>query len=192
MCRGSSSASSRPRDARSRARRRAALAAALAVVVLAATGCGYHLESAGATRFSDPSLRMDLGPFRNDSADPDAGAYIAARLREELRRSGFRGSFGRIGADYLVEGKVGEMPVDVFSHSGSGFALENRLTVVVEIRVISVRRGEVLWKASGLQETASFYAGPDAQYTEANRRAAFEEVAKRLVLRMAQTIRVVL
>ena len=135
---------------------------------------------------------MDLAPFRNDSAEADAGAYIAARLREELRRNGFRGSFGRTGAEYLIEGTVRDMPVDVFSHGSDGFALENRLTVVVDIRVIDVRGGGVLWKASGLKETASFYAGSDAQYTEANRRAAFEEIARRLVFRMAQTIRVVL
>jgi hypothetical protein len=167
-------------------------AASLGLLLFAMPGCGYHLQSGGEERFSDPSLRMDLPPFVNDSPQADAGAYIAARLREELRRGGFRGSFDRTGADYLVEGRVREMPVDVFSHSADGFALECRLTVVVDIRVINVRGGQVLWKAAGLRDTTSFYAGQDAQYSEANRRAAFEEIARRLVFRMAQTIRVVL
>jgi hypothetical protein len=159
---------------------------------LAAAGCGYGLQPGGKTRFSDPALRMDLSSFVNDSIEPDAGAYIASRLREELRRRGFRGSFQRVGADYLVEGKVREIPEDVFSHGTDRFALENRLTLVVDIRVVDAHGGAVLWKEAGLRETASFFSGPDAQYTEANRRAAFEETVRRLVLRMAQTIRLVL
>jgi len=171
----------------------AAIAAGtLAVLLLAGAGCGYHLQPDGTTRFSDPSIRMDLAPFTNDTSEADAGAYIAARLREELRRGGFRGSFGRTGADYLVEGRIRNTPDDVFSRDAEGFALEKRLTLVVDIRVIDVRGGGVLWKAAGLKEAASYYSGPDAQYTAANRRAAFEETARILVFRMAQTIRVVL
>jgi len=155
------------------------------------SGCGYRLES-GTERFKDPSVRMDISPFANRSSMPDAGAVIAARLREELRRSGFRGSFGNVGANYLVEGKVREVRSDVFSHGADRFSLENRLTLVVDIRVVEVVRGGVLWKESGLSETASFFSGPDAQYTEANRRAAFEEIVRRMAVRLSQTLRVLL
>ena len=66
------------------------------------------------------------------------------------------------------------------------------LTLVVDIRVVEVLRGGVLWKESGLSETASFFSGTDAQYTEANRRVAFEEVARRMAVRLSQTLRVLL
>ena len=141
-------------------------------LLFAASGCGYRLES-GTARFTDPSVRIDVSPFANRSTTPDAGAVVAARLREELRRSGFRGTFGNIGPNYLVEGRVREVRSDVFSHGADRFSLENRLTLVVDIRVVEVVRGGVLWKESGLSETASFFSGADAQYTEANRRAAF-------------------
>lgn len=153
--------------------------------------CGYRLES-GSTRFTDPSLRMDLSPFANRSTTPDAGAVVAARFREELRRSGFRGTFGNIGAIYLIEGTVREIRSDVFSHGADRFAVENRLTLVVDVRVVEVVRGKVLWKESGLSETASYYSGTDAQYTEANRRAAFEETSRRMAVRLSQTLRVLL
>ena len=124
--------------------------------------------------------------------DCKTGAVVATRLREELRRSGFRGSFGDVGANYLIEGKVREVRSDVFSHGADRFSLENRLTLVVDIRVIEVVRGGVLWKESGLTETASFFSGQDAQYSEANRRAAFEEIARRMAVRLSQTFRVLL
>ena len=160
-------------------------------LLFAASGCGYRLES-GTARFTDPSVRIDVSPFANRSTTPDAGAVVAARLREELRRSGFRGTFGDIGPNYLVEGKVREVRSDAFSHGADRFSLENRLTLVVDIRVVEVVRGGVLWKESGLSETASYFSGADAQYTEANRRAAFEEIARRMAVRLSQTLRVLL
>jgi len=167
-------------------------AAILFAFALAASGCGYTLQPVGKNRFSDPSVRIDLSPFANYTPEADAGPYIAARLREELRRSGFRGAFGQSAADFLVEGKVREARDDVFSHGTDRFALEHRLTVVAEIRVIEAVRGGVLWKDAGVSETVSYFSGPDAQYKEANRRAAFEEAVRRMVLRMAQTLRVIL
>jgi hypothetical protein len=160
-------------------------------LLYAVSGCGYRLES-GTARFTDPSIRMDVSPFSNRSTTPDAGAVVAARLRQELRRSGFRGSFGDVGPNYLIEGKVRELRSDIFSHGADRFSLENRLTLVVDIRVVEVLRGGVLWKETGLSETASFFSGADAQYTEANRRAAFEEVARRMAVRLSQTLRVLL
>jgi len=166
--------------------------ALIALALLSAVaGCGYRLES-GSERFTDPSVRMDVPPFANRSTTPDAGAVIAAGFREELRRSGFRGTFGDVGANYLVEGTVRDLRSDIFSHGTDRFSIENRLTLVVDVRVVEVVRGGVLWKESGLTETASFYAGPDAQYTEANRRAAFEEVARRMAVRMSHILRVLL
>ena len=154
-------------------------------------GCGYRLES-GTARFTDPAVRMDVSPFANRSTTPDAGAVLAARFREELRRSGFRGSFGNVGADYQVEGTVREVRSDLFSQGADRFTLENRLTLVVDIRVFEVVRGGVLWKESGLSETASYFSGTDAQYSEANRRAAFEQVVRRMAVRLSQTLRVLL
>jgi len=168
--------------------KRALVALALLTAV---AGCGYRLES-GSARFTDPSVRMDVSPFANRSTTPDAGAVIAASFREELRRSGFRGTFGNVGANYLVEGTVRDLRSDIFSHGTDRFSIENRLTLVVDVRVVEVDRGGVLWKESGLIETASFYSGPDAQYTESNRRAAFEEVARRMAVRMSQILRVLL
>jgi hypothetical protein len=136
---------------------------------------------------------MDISPFANLSTTPDAGAVVAACLREELRRSGFRGSFGNVGANYLIEGKVHEIRSDIISRgSADRFPLEIRLILVVDIRVVEAVRGGVLWKESGLSESASFYSATDAQYTEATRRAAFEEVARRIAVRLSQTLRVLL
>lgn len=173
------------------AARSAALVLPLLVMVLA-PACGYRLQGRGGSSFTDPGIRVDLRPFANESIIPDAGAYLASRLREEMRRDGFRGKFERSQADYVIEGTVGAIREEVFSRGEDGFALEYRMTVSVAIRVVEVTRGALLWKEDGISDAASFYAGTDFQYTESNRRIAFQEVAKRLARRIGYTLREVL
>lgn len=171
--------------------RNAYLLLASLALLIGIQGCGYRLHTAG-ERFEDPSVRIDVPPFANYTTTADAGAWIAGRLREELRRGGYRGAFGKEGAGYLVDGKVRELLEDAFSHGTDRFALEYRLTLVVDVRVVEAVKGRVLWKEAGIRETASFFAGADAQYTESNRRAAFEEASRRMAERLSRTLRVIL
>ena len=151
--------------------------------------CGYRLQGKAGSRFSDPGIRVDLRPFANESLVPDGGAYLTARLRDEMRVIGFRGSFKRSQADYLVEGTMREIHEEVFSHGKNEYALEYRMTVSVDIRVVEIKQGRLLWKEDGLTDAASFYSGSDFQYTESNRRMAFEEICRRLARRIGQTLR---
>ncbi|MCL1926122.1 MAG: DUF4136 domain-containing protein [Syntrophorhabdaceae bacterium] len=163
-----------------------------ALLVFAAMSCGYSLQPEGSGRFPDPTVRIDLSSFMNDTPETDAGSYIASKLRNELRQRGFGGSFGRIEADFMISGRVRESRDDVLSYAAVRFALENRLTLTVGINVIDIRTGSVLWKDDALRESVSYYSGSDPEYTAANRRAAFEEAVHRITLRMAQTIRLIL
>ena len=137
-------------------------------------------------------MRIDLSSFMNDTPEPDAGSYVASKLRNELRQRGFEGAFGRIEADFLISGRVREYREEVLSYAAVRFALENRLTLTVGINVVDMRNGSVLWKEDELRESVSYYSGSDPEYTASNRRAAFEEAVRRITLRMAQTIRLIL
>jgi hypothetical protein len=66
------------------------------------------------------------------------------------------------------------------------------MTVSVTIRVVEITRGKLLWREDELTDSASYYAGPDFQYTESNRRIAFEEICRRLARRISQTLREIL
>jgi Lipopolysaccharide-assembly len=167
-------------------------AGAFCLLALIAASCGYRLQAGEGSRFADPSVRIDIHPFANASLVPDAGAFLAGRLREELRRMGFQGTFDRAGADYLVDGTVQNFREDVVSFDSEGFALEHRLTIFVDVRVVEADKGHLLWKEEAMVETASYFAGVDFQYTEANRRAAIEEVCRRMARRIGQTVRIVL
>lgn len=169
---------------------RAPLVLALGALLLGA--CGYGVREEAGMRFSEPGIVMDLRPFGNQSLFPDGGAFLAGRLREELARDGFRGRFARSNADYVVEGTVKEVREEVISHSADQFALEYRLTLHVDVRVVEVTHGRLLWKEEGLAESASYFSSADFQYTESNRRMAFEETCRRMARRIGQTLRVIL
>ncbi len=162
------------------------------VPLLLVPSCRYRLRGDPDSRFADPTVRVDLPPFANESIVPDAGAYLTSRLREEMVREGFRGRFDRYMADYLIEGTVREAREWVFSYGTDQFALEHRMAVSVDIRVVEVTRGRLLWKEEGISENASFFSGPDFQFTEAGRRMAFEEICRRIARRISQTLRVIL
>ena len=165
---------------------------AILACCFALAACGYRLHEDPGMRFSDPGIVVDLRPFANASLVPDAGAFLAGRLREEMAREGFRGRFARAGADFVVEGVVKDVREEVVSHGADRFALEYRLTLQVDIRVVEVVHGRLLWKEEGLSEAAPFFSGADFQYTEANRRMAFEETCRRMGRRIGQTLRVLL
>jgi Lipopolysaccharide-assembly len=150
--------------------------------------CGYRLQVDPGSRFLSPDVRVQLRPFANASLFPDAGAYLAGRLREEMRREGFRGQFDDQNADFLVEGSIRDVRESVFSYGADRYGLERRLTLLVDIRVVELVRGRLLWKEEGLSETASYFAGADFQYTEANRRMAFEEASRRIARRIGQML----
>ncbi len=164
----------------------------LALGALLLSACGYQLRDEPGKRFSEAGIVVDVRPFTNASLFPDAGAFIAGRLRDEMSREGFRGRFAHSGADYLVEGAVKEVREEVVSHGADLFGLEYRLTLQVDIRVVEVTHGRLLWKEEGMIESAPYLSGPDFQYAESNRRMAFEETCRRMARRIGQTLRVIL
>ncbi|MGE5190800.1 MAG: LPS assembly lipoprotein LptE [Gemmatimonadota bacterium] len=164
----------------------------LALVALFLAGCGYRLRDDPGMRFSDPGIVVDLRPFANASLVPDAGAFLAGRLREELAREGFRGRFARGGADFIVEGTVRSVQEELVSRGADQYGLGYRLTLTVDVRVLEVARGRLVWKEEGMSESAPFFAGADFQYTESNRRMAFEETCRQMARRIGQTLRLLL
>lgn len=171
---------------------RAGLAPFLLMFLLALASCGYRLENTASTRYLSPGTSIDLRPFLNRSLMPDAGAFVADRLREEMVRGGFRGGFSRFGAAVVVDGTVAGLVDDVVSTDAAGFGLEHRLTINVSIRVVDVSDGRVLWKEEGLADAVAYFAGPDFQATESNRRVAFEELARRMARRLDGMLKVAL
>jgi hypothetical protein len=158
--------------------RRAALAAAL-VALAAASACGYSV-GAGATsaRLPAGSGTVFVAPLDNRTADAEAGALVAAALREELSR---RGVSGGEGAPSRIEGAVLRSSSSPLTTQGGSWRL------VFEVQARLVTRGQEVARMDVRREV-DYLGEVDAIATEGRRRNAIrraaEEAAQEIVERM--------
>ncbi|HEY6106674.1 MAG TPA: LPS assembly lipoprotein LptE, partial [Anaeromyxobacteraceae bacterium] len=143
------------------------------------TGCGYAF-TAGAGRMPAGAESVLVRPLANRTADADAGALLAAALREELAR---RGAAGGDGAPARIEGTVLESAASLTSPDGSTW----RLALEVEARLLAGDRvlGEVR-----VRRQEDYLGEVDALATEGRRRLALrraaEAAAREIVERLEQ------
>jgi hypothetical protein len=155
---------------------RARIAAALAGLVLA-TGCGYTVGS-GAARLPAGAEKIFVAPFDNRTPDAEAGALLAAALREELAR---RGAGGGEGAEARLAGTVTRVSSAPLTPQGGTW----RLTFDVDAR-LTVRGQEAAQVK--VRREVDYLGEVDAIATEGRRRLAIRtaagEAAREIVERL--------
>jgi hypothetical protein len=130
-------------------------------------GCGYGF-SAGVGRLPAGAERIFVRPLENRTTDAEAGALVAAALRQELAR---RGADGDAGAPARIEGAV---LASTFSpSSGTTYVL----TLQVEVRLASGER-QIAESRRSRQEV--YLAGTDPLENEGRRRTALRRAAAAL------------
>jgi hypothetical protein len=154
--------------------------ARLGALVVSLTGCGYSL-TAGAGRLPAGAQRVFVRPLENRTTDAEAGALVAAALRQELARRG--ADAGPEGAA-RIEGTI----------DGSSFAVLTvgppptySLTLAVTARLLA--GGRVLAEQHA-SRTEEYLSGLDPLESEGRRRLALrraaEAVARDVVERFEQ------
>lgn len=158
-------------------RRRPSLACAFALA-LAASGCGYSL-GAGVGRMPAGAQRVFVRPLENRTTDGEAGALVAAALRQELAR---RGADGGPDASARIEGSIEDSGFGASSVSGT-----YRVTLAVSARLV-VNGAVVAEQRPARSE--DLLGGQDPLETEGRRRLALrraaEAIAKEIVERFEQ------
>src|SRR5256885_16645037 len=98
-----------------------------ALALVLAGGCGYQFANHGQP-LPPGAESVFVAPFENRTGDAEAGALVAAAVRDELAR---RGREGGAGAPARVEGEVTESG---FGPSGPG-GQTYRLTMEIRARL---------------------------------------------------------
>ncbi len=142
-------------------------ARAAVVAALAAAGCGYGF-TAGTARLPKGAEKVLVRPLENRTTDAEAGALVAAALRDELAR---RGAEGGPGATARIEGAV-DRSQSVPSSPGS---VTWRLTLEVEARLLV---GEGVVAEQRVRREEDFLGEVDALATEGRRRLALRRAAE--------------
>jgi hypothetical protein len=138
----------------------------LAVALLALPACGYRLAARGAPLAGGAS-EVFVPPLENRSSDSEAGALVAAALREELAR---RGAQGGAGAAARIEGAVEDVRYGSSSPNGATW----KLALVVSARLVAP--GGAVPQAR-IARSEEYLVGQDPLETEGRRRLALRRAA---------------
>jgi hypothetical protein len=142
------------------------LAAARLAIALALAGCGYGL-TVGAARFPAGAERVFVPPLENRTTDSEAGAIVAASLRQELSR---RQVAGGPASGARIEGRVEESSFYAASPNGATY----RLALVVSARLVVDGTPVAEQRARRDEE---WLAGIDPLESEGRRRLALRRAA---------------
>ncbi len=146
---------------------------------LAGSGCGYGF-TAGAGRMPAGAERVFVRPLENRTADAEAGAFVAAAIRQELAR---RGADGDAAANARIEGAV---LASSFGPS-SPAATTYRVTLAVEARLLV---GTKVLAENRVGRDEDYVAGIDALESEGRRRVALRRAAALLARDLVESFEV--
>lgn len=143
-------------------------------------GCGYRFAGDGGA--IDPSLRsVFVPPFPNRTEEPALGNILRNALIEEIRRENrFETAEGRESADLLLQCEIRSYETYPVSYRETGYALENRIRLSVELTLEDRRTGTVLWSNRNMAGTETYVIRTDPRLTENGRRAVLQELARDL------------
>jgi hypothetical protein len=144
---------------------RAGLAAVL-VAVATGAACGYAVGS-GAARLPAGAGPVFVPSLENRTADAEAGALVAAALREELSR---RGAAGGEGASARIEGVVMRSSSSPLTTQGGTW----RLTFEVQARLLVDGQEAAQVR---VRREVDYLGEVDAVATEGRRRLAVRRAA---------------
>jgi hypothetical protein len=144
---------------------RAGIAVVLAVLA-SGSGCGYAVGS-GAARLPSGAGPVFVAPLENRTADAEAGALVAAALREEFSR---RGVAGGEGSSTRIEGTVTRVSSSPLTTQGGMW----RLAFEVEARLVVDGREAAQVRS---RREVDYMGEVDAVATEGRRRLAIRRAA---------------
>jgi len=150
------------------------------VALTAGMACGYT-TGPGAARLPGGATKVFVPPLENRTADAEAGALVAAALREELSR---RGAAGGEGASSRIEGVVTRSSSSPLTTQSGTW----RLVFEVQARWIVSGQEAAQFK---VREEVDYLGEVDAIATEGRRRLAIrraaEQAAREIVERLETT-----
>ncbi|MBI5062151.1 MAG: LptE family protein [Desulfatitalea sp.] len=159
-----------------RYRYRRLLWAGLALGMLLA-GCGYRMAGPGELPGKANTVAVTM--LVNRSGESGLEAKVTNALLDEITRRRQDLVVSVEQADAILTGTIDNLSTQTAARSGTLTATERKVVITVSL-TLKDRGGEVLWQGARLTAEQAFLVADTKPQTESNRRAAMNEVAKRL------------
>ena len=141
------------------------------------TSCGYHRQETN-IQLPDWIQKIYVAPWKNNSTELKLGQWITQELREEfLRDSGLQLS-DKDEADVILSGKVVSAFTTGLSYVRYDVAVERRISVEVEVRLVDAKSGKEIWKSPPIFREEGFYVGKSVTQTEDLKNEALKKISR--------------
>jgi len=152
-------------------------------VLVVGTGCGYRLGGQGL----GPSLEIRsiaVPPFINATYEAGIETTVTDALLRELIKDRRLKVVGVDEADAVMEGTVTSFATSSVAYDLSGFVLEYRTWVTLDVILRRGKKGEILWSRRDLSETDVYRVSSEVRFTEAEKERAIQRIAEELARRI--------
>lgn len=151
---------------------------AILISTCLSVSCGYRFT--GPSQLPSGIRHVYMEVLENRSGETGIESVLTNDIIDEIIRSGNAVSKDRSVADAVLSGRIADLYVDTATRKSAHRALEGRVTLRLDLELISAK-GEVVWSASGMSASEAYdIVTNDKPATEQNRRRAIEEMSKRL------------
>lgn len=152
-------------------------------VLVVGMGCGYRLGGEGL----GPPLEIQsiaVPTFINATYKAGIETTVTNALLSELIKDR-RLKVVRVDeADAVMEGTVTSFSTSSVAYDLSGFVLEYRTWVTLDVVLRRGKKGEILWSRRGLSETDVYRVSSEVRFTEAEKERAILRIAEELARRV--------
>jgi curli biogenesis system outer membrane secretion channel CsgG len=112
--------------------------------------CGYRLSGSGRS-LPAGAATIAIPDFKNQTARPQAEQFVTFAIREEfVRRTRLRLAESPRSADLLLEGTITSFSTAPLSYSSEGEANLYEVRLALDIRLVDMRSGDMVFQGSGL------------------------------------------
>ena len=151
--------------------------AIIIVLLFGLIGCGYRFSGGGTLPGGIVSVCLPV--FENRSSETGIGTALTNAVAYEFTRSGKVRLVECRQAQAQLFGAVKSVRVESIAHSGSQTAVERRVTLTVEIRLVGTD-GTVLKPTIEISEKEAYPVSSDKSTSDREKRQAIAILSKRL------------
>lgn len=151
-----------------------------AIVILMAVwiaGCGYQF--AGSGPIPGDFRRIHVPVMENRSAETGIETLFTNDLIYEMTRSGRVEITDPQRADAILKGEIRSISSANVAHRTSRTAMERRVTVVVELKLLA-NNGTLIRQVAGLSDDETYRVTADRERNDLERHNALRQISRRM------------
>ena len=145
-------------------------------------GCGYKMV--GKETHLPPGVSSIAIPtFTSKTLEPGVEVPFTQAFLKEFIRDRRVKVVDRAEADSILEGIIKSFSIYSVSYDRSGYALEYRVNIVIDL-TLKKRNGDIIWREKDFLETLTYHASSDVLISEANKADAIQRIGRRMAERI--------